>query len=237
MLAWLGTGKQEIIRDCEAWLVVWDEDKCPAMFPLAIVTTRHQYLLYIREAKYHYWTHGTCWGEPLTGQLQEKNGHGHQKCLSPISMRSKIPCLHLPTLKQGINTLGQCLLCGYKCCTMLHIFNCCQYSLRTGRYNWHYMVLRENASMARNRQTRNNKRLWGLVSSMGWRQMPCYVSSSNSDNQTSVSTLHQRSKVSLLNSRYLLRRTSHRPTSGKKISMKIWSRKDKVQDGSCNISL
>ena len=26
-------------RDCEDWLVVWDEDKCPAMFPLEIVTT------------------------------------------------------------------------------------------------------------------------------------------------------------------------------------------------------
>ena len=40
--------------------------------------------------------------------------------------------------------LGQCSLCGYNCCTMLHIFNCCQYSLRSGRYNWrHDMVLRE----------------------------------------------------------------------------------------------
>ncbi|XP_072025306.1 uncharacterized protein [Amphiura filiformis] len=40
--------------------------------------------------------------------------------------------------------LGQCTLFGYNCCTMLHIFNCCQYSLRTGRYNWrHDMVLRE----------------------------------------------------------------------------------------------
>ena len=38
-VAWLGTGKQEIIRDCEDWLVVWDEDKCPAMFPPEIVTT------------------------------------------------------------------------------------------------------------------------------------------------------------------------------------------------------
>ncbi len=38
----------------------------------------------------------------------------------------------------------QCSLCGYNCCTMLHIFNCCQYSLRTERYNWrHDMVLRE----------------------------------------------------------------------------------------------
>ena len=36
--------------------------------------------------------------------------------------------------------------------------------------------------MARNMQTRNNKRLWGLVSSMGWSQMPCYVPSRNSDN-------------------------------------------------------
>ena len=40
--------------------------------------------------------------------------------------------------------LGQCSLCGYNCCTMLHIFNCCQYSLKTARYNWGYdMVLRE----------------------------------------------------------------------------------------------
>ena len=40
--------------------------------------------------------------------------------------------------------LGQCVLCGYNNCTMMHIFNCCQYSLRSGRYNWrHDMVLRE----------------------------------------------------------------------------------------------
>ena len=40
--------------------------------------------------------------------------------------------------------LGQCSLCGYNCCTMLHIFNCCQYSPRTGQYNWrHDMVLCE----------------------------------------------------------------------------------------------
>ena len=38
-VAWLGTGKQEIIRGCEDWLVVWDEDKFPAMFPPEIVTT------------------------------------------------------------------------------------------------------------------------------------------------------------------------------------------------------
>ena len=36
-VAWLGTGKQEIIRGCEDWLVVWDEDKCPAMLPPEIV--------------------------------------------------------------------------------------------------------------------------------------------------------------------------------------------------------
>ena len=40
--------------------------------------------------------------------------------------------------------LGVCSLCGYNNCTMMHIFNCCQYSLRTGRYNWrHVTVLRE----------------------------------------------------------------------------------------------
>nr|XP_054769560.1 uncharacterized protein LOC129277399 [Lytechinus pictus] len=40
--------------------------------------------------------------------------------------------------------LGVCALCGYNNCTMIHIFNCCQYSLRTGRYNWrHDTVLRE----------------------------------------------------------------------------------------------
>ena len=40
--------------------------------------------------------------------------------------------------------LGQCALCGYNNCTMMHIFNCCQYSLRSGRYNWrHDTVLRE----------------------------------------------------------------------------------------------
>ena len=38
-VAWLGTGKQEIIGNCEDWLVVWDEDKFPAMFPPEIVTT------------------------------------------------------------------------------------------------------------------------------------------------------------------------------------------------------
>ena len=38
-VAWLGTGKQEIKRDCEGLLVVCDEDKCPASFPLEIVTT------------------------------------------------------------------------------------------------------------------------------------------------------------------------------------------------------
>ena len=27
-VACLGRGKQEIKRDCEDWLVVWDEDKC-----------------------------------------------------------------------------------------------------------------------------------------------------------------------------------------------------------------
>ena len=40
--------------------------------------------------------------------------------------------------------LGVCALCGYNNCTMMHIFNCCQFSLRTGRYNWrHDTVLRE----------------------------------------------------------------------------------------------
>ena len=36
--------------------------------------------------------------------------------------------------------------------------------------------------MARNRQKRNNKRLWGLVSSMGWRRMPCCVLARKRDN-------------------------------------------------------
>ena len=35
----------------------------------------------------------------------------------------------------------------------------------------------------------------------------------------------------------MLRRTLHRPTLGKKWSMEIWFRKDKVQDGNWNISL
>ena len=40
--------------------------------------------------------------------------------------------------------MGLCPLCGYNICTMIHIFNCCQYSLRAGRYNWrHDMVLRK----------------------------------------------------------------------------------------------
>ena len=38
-VAWLATNKQDTIRDCEDWLVVWDEDKHPAMFPPEIVTT------------------------------------------------------------------------------------------------------------------------------------------------------------------------------------------------------
>ena len=37
-----------------------------------IKKTRHHYLLPIWEAKYHYWSHSTCWGEPCAGQLQEK---------------------------------------------------------------------------------------------------------------------------------------------------------------------
>ena len=42
------------------------------------------------------------------------------------------------------HSLGLCQLCGYNNCTMIHIFNCCQYSLRAGRYNWrHDMVLRK----------------------------------------------------------------------------------------------
>ena len=36
-VAWRGTGKQEIMR--EDLLVVWDEDKCPALFPPEIVIT------------------------------------------------------------------------------------------------------------------------------------------------------------------------------------------------------
>ena len=32
--------------------------------------------------------------------------------------------------------LGLCVLCGYNNCTMMDIFNCCQYFLRSGRYNW-----------------------------------------------------------------------------------------------------
>ena len=55
---------------------------------------------------------------------------------------------------------------------------------------------------------------------MGWRQIPCYAPSRNSDNiqedQTSLSTHHLKIKVSLLNSQYLLRRTLHRPTPGEK---------------------
>ena len=38
-IARLRTSKQATIRDCEDWLVVWDEDKCSAMFPSEIVTT------------------------------------------------------------------------------------------------------------------------------------------------------------------------------------------------------
>ena len=40
--------------------------------------------------------------------------------------------------------LGQCVLCGYNNCTMIHIFKCCQHSHRSGRYNLRYdTVLRE----------------------------------------------------------------------------------------------
>ena len=73
-IAWLGTGKQEIIRDCEDWLVIWYEDKCPAYRNNDNTKkTRHHFLLTIWEARYHYWMHCTCWGEPCTGQLQEKS--------------------------------------------------------------------------------------------------------------------------------------------------------------------
>ena len=42
------------------------------------------------------------------------------------------------------HSLGLCSQCGYNNCTMIHIFNCCQYSLKAGRYNWrHDMVLRK----------------------------------------------------------------------------------------------
>ena len=43
-IACLSTSKQATIRDCEDWLVVWDEDKCPAMFPPEIVTTSRRTL-------------------------------------------------------------------------------------------------------------------------------------------------------------------------------------------------
>jgi len=37
--AWLRTNSESRIQNCEDWQVVWDEDKCPAMFPPEIVTT------------------------------------------------------------------------------------------------------------------------------------------------------------------------------------------------------
>ena len=90
--------------------------------------------------------------------------------------------------------------------------------------------------MARNRQTRSNKRMWGLVSSMEWKQMPCYVPSRNSDNIKK--TRHHylltiwKAKVSLLNSWYLLRRTLHRPTSEKKKKEKKKLKlEDLIQEG------
>ena len=38
-VARLETGKREVIRVCEDWLIVWDEDKYPALFPPEMVTT------------------------------------------------------------------------------------------------------------------------------------------------------------------------------------------------------
>ena len=48
-VACLESGKQEIMRDCEDWLVVLDEDKYHAMFPSEILTTSRR-----PDKPYHY---------------------------------------------------------------------------------------------------------------------------------------------------------------------------------------
>ena len=45
---------------------------------------------------------------------------GHQRCLSSISMWSKMPSLPSPANVKTWNKHRQCSLCGYNCCTMLH---------------------------------------------------------------------------------------------------------------------
>ena len=38
----------------------------------------------------------------------------------------------------GKTNLGLCQLCNHQNCTLLHILNCCNYSLQNGRYNWRH---------------------------------------------------------------------------------------------------
>ena len=98
--------------------------------------------------------------------------------------------------------------------------------------------------MVRNRQTRNNKRLWGLVSSMGWRQMPCYVPSRNSDSIKKTRhhyllpsekqgiitelTVPAEENPAQVNFRGKNKQTN-KQNKEKTRSMKIWSRKDKCR--------
>ncbi len=43
----------------------------------------------------------------------------------------------------GKNNLGLCQLCNHRNCTLLHILNCCSYSLQNGRCNWRPTKLSE----------------------------------------------------------------------------------------------
>ncbi len=38
----------------------------------------------------------------------------------------------------GQDQLGLCQLCNHRNCALLHILNCCSYSLQKGRYNWRH---------------------------------------------------------------------------------------------------
>ena len=62
----------------------------PAMFPLAIVTTRHHYLLTIWEAKYHYWTHGTAEENLSQANLMKKEKNKTNLSMKIWSRKDKV---------------------------------------------------------------------------------------------------------------------------------------------------
>ena len=93
------------------------------------------------QSKCVYWDGRQPWWWILDGT--DFSTPGHQRCLSSISMLSKILCLHLPTKRHGTNThlvSVSFAATTAQCC----IINYCQYSLGTRWYNWrHNMVLRK----------------------------------------------------------------------------------------------